>query len=163
PQAMVDHIKEAGGAMAGRTNFAKYFGPMAAGKMFRQPELAATLTRIASGGEQEFYHGKTAELLAKQMSHGGLITLKDLAGYKAKMREPLTADWRGMTLLTPPLPSSGGFALIELLKMHDALSAQFAGLAHNSTQYVHLIAEMEKRVFADRAEYLGDPDFVHVP
>jgi gamma-glutamyltranspeptidase/glutathione hydrolase len=162
-QAMVDHIKEAGGAMAGRTNFDKYFGPMAAGKMFRQPELAATLTRIASGGEQEFYHGKTAELLAKQMSHGGLITLKDLAGYKAKMREPLTADWRGMTLLTPPLPSSGGFALIELLKMHDALSAQFAGLAHNSTQYVHLIAEMEKRVFADRAEYLGDPDFVHVP
>jgi gamma-glutamyltranspeptidase/glutathione hydrolase len=149
--------------MAGRTNFDKYFGPMAAGKMFRQPELAATLTRIASGGEQEFYHGKTAELLAKQMSHGGLITLKDLAGYKAKMREPLTADWRGMTLLTPPLPSSGGFALIELLKMHDALSAQFAGLAHNSTQYVHLIAEMEKRVFADRAEYLGDPDFVHVP
>jgi gamma-glutamyltranspeptidase/glutathione hydrolase len=97
------------------------------------------------------------------MQHGGLITLQDLAGYKAKWREPLTADWRGMTLLTPPLPSSGGFALIELLKMHDALSAQFAGLAHNSTQYVHLIAEMEKRVFADRAEYLGDPDFVHVP
>jgi gamma-glutamyltranspeptidase/glutathione hydrolase len=89
--------------------------------------------------------------------------MADLAGYQAKWRDPLVAQWRGMSLLTAPLPSSGGFALIELLEMHDALAAQFAGLAHNSTQYVHLIAEMEKRVFADRAEYLGDPDFVDVP
>ena len=65
--------------------------------------------------------------------------------------------------MTAPLPSSGGFALIDCCGWHDALAAQFAGLAHNSTQYVHLIAEMEKRVFADRAEYLGDPDFVQVP
>jgi gamma-glutamyltranspeptidase/glutathione hydrolase len=160
---MAGRIQEARGEYAGATNFDRYFAKVAAGTVFRQPELAATLTRIASGGAQEFYHGQTAQLVAKQMQHGGLITLQDLAGYKAKWREPLTAEWRGMTLLTPPLPSSGGFALIELLKMHDALSAQFAGLAHNSTQYVHLIAEMEKRVFADRAEYLGDPDFVHVP
>ncbi len=160
---MASRIEEARGSYKGVTNFDRYFGKVEAGTVFRQPELAATLTRIASGGAQEFYHGQTAQLLAKQMQHGGLITLQDLAGYKAKWREPLTADWRGMTLLTPPLPSSGGFALIELLKMHDALSAQFAGLPHNSTQYVHLIAEMEKRVFADRAEYLGDPDFVHVP
>ncbi len=160
---MASRIAEARGSYQGVTNFNEYFGKVEAGTLFRQPALAATLTRIASGGAKEFYHGQTAQLLAKQMQHGGLITLQDLAGYKAKWREPLTADWRGMRLLTPPLPSSGGFALIELLKMHDALSAQFSGLKHNSTQYVHLVAEMEKRVFADRAEYLGDPDFVHVP
>jgi gamma-glutamyltranspeptidase / glutathione hydrolase len=162
-KAMAERIREARGSYAGITNFDRYFAQVQPGSVFRQPELAATLTRIAGGGAQEFYHGRTAQLLAKQMQHGGLITLQDLAGYQAKWRTPLTAEWRGMTLLTPPLPSSGGFALIELLKMHDALSAQFAGLAHNSALYVHLIAEMEKRVFADRAEYLGDPDFVHVP
>ena len=160
---MANRIHEAGGGYAGLTNFDHYFGKVRAGEVLRQPELAITLRRIAKGGEREFYHGKTAQLLVAQMQHGGLITLRDLAGYQAKWREPLTAEWRGMTLLTAPLPSSGGFALIELLKMHDALGLQFAGLAHNSTQYVHLIAEMEKRVFADRAEYLGDPDFVQVP
>jgi gamma-glutamyltranspeptidase / glutathione hydrolase len=160
---MASSIEEAGHGFAGATNFDRYFGKVHSGVLFRQPELAATLSRIASGGAREFYQGQTAKLLAKQMQHGGLITLKDLAGYQAKWREPLTAEWRGMTLLTAPLPSSGGFALIELLKMHDVLGPQFAGLEHNSTQYVHLIAEMEKRVFADRAEYLGDPDFVSVP
>ena len=161
--AMANRIQEARGSYTGRTNFDQYFGKVPAGEIFRQPELAATLQRIAKGGKQEFYRGKTAQLLVSQMQHGGLITAQDLAGYRAKWRAPLTAEWRGMTLLTAPLPSSGGFALIELLKMHDALGAQFTGLGHNSTQYVHLIAEMEKRVFADRAEYLGDPDFVHVP
>ena len=161
--AMANRIQEARGSHTGRTNFDQYFGKVPAGEIFRQPELAATLQRIAKGGKQEFYRGKTAQLLVSQMQHGGLITAQDLAGYRAKWRAPLTAEWRGMTLLTAPLPSSGGFALIELLKMHDALGAQFTGLGHNSTQYVHLIAEMEKRVFADRAEYLGDPDFVHVP
>ncbi len=162
PKGLAENIKEARAGF-GATNFDRYFGKVTQGTVFKQPELAATLTRIASGGAQEFYHGQTAQLLVKQMKPGGLITMQDMAGYKAKWREPLTAEWRGMTLLTPPLPSSGGFALIELLKMHDALGPKFNGLAHNSTQYVHLIAEMEKRVFADRAEYLGDPDFVHVP
>ena len=163
PEQMTKRLSGALGSYTGVTNFDRYFGTVRAGEVFRQPELAATLKRIATRGAQEFYRGKTAQRLVAQMQPGGLITLRDLASYQAKWREPLTAEWRGMTLLTAPLPSSGGFALIELLKMHDALSAQFAGLTHNSTQYVHLIAEMEKRVFADRAEYLGDPDFVHVP
>ena len=162
-QTMANRLQEARGSYAGATNFDQYFSKVEAGTLFYQPELAATLSRIARDGAKDFYQGQTAQLLAKQMQKGGLITLKDLAGYQAKWREPLSADWRGMTLLTAPLPSSGGFALIELLRMHDALAPQFMGLAHNSTQYVHLIAEMEKRVFADRAEYLGDPDFVHVP
>jgi gamma-glutamyltranspeptidase / glutathione hydrolase len=163
-QKMAKNIAEARVSYVGITNFDKYFGGVVrAGVLFRQPELAATLERIATDGPKGFYQGKTAEMIVAQMKEGGLITLADLAGYKAKWRPPLVAQWRGMSLLTAPLPSSGGFALIELLEMHDALSAQFAGLAHNSTQYVHLIAEMEKRVFADRAEYLGDPDFVNVP
>jgi gamma-glutamyltranspeptidase/glutathione hydrolase len=160
---MLKDIQDERSRFAGVTNFDRYFGHLPSGELFRQPELAATLERIAVGGPGGFYKGKTAQLVVAQMGHGGLITLADLAGYKAKWRAPLTAQWRGMTLLTAPLPSSGGFALIQLLKMHDALGAQFAGLAHNSTQYVHLIAEMAKRVFADRAEYLGDPDFVDVP
>ena len=164
PQHMAQRIEQAREGYAGRTNFDLYFDKVRGAGVFRQPELAATLSRIAQGGAAEFYRGKTARLLVAQMQRDkGLINLKDLAGYRARWREPLTAPWRGMTLLTAPLPSSGGFALIELLEMHDALAAQFQGLAHNSTQYVHLIAEMEKRVFADRAEYLGDPDFVHVP
>ena len=160
---MAKRIADARGSYAGITNFDRYFGAVRAGTLFRQPELAATLERIAANGPRGFYEGRTAELIAAQMRKGGLITASDLAGYKARWRDPLVAQWRGMSLVTAPLPSSGGFALIELLEMHDALAAQFAGLPHNSTQYVHLVAEMEKRVFADRAEYLGDPDFVHVP
>ncbi|MBS0387240.1 MAG: gamma-glutamyltransferase [Proteobacteria bacterium] len=163
PAALAERIQEARGAYAGITNFDRYYSPVRAGERFRQPQLAATLERIAARGAGGFYHGRTAQRIVAQMGPKGLITLRDLAGYQAKWREPLTARWRDLTLLTAPLPSSGGFALIELLRMHDALGAQFAGLGHNSTQYVHLIAEMEKRVFADRAEYLGDPDFVHVP
>jgi len=164
PLHMARRVEELRPSYEGRTNFEHYFGDVRGAEVFRQPELAATLTRIAAGGAREFYHGKTAQLLVAQMKKdGGLISAKDLADYRAKWREPLVADWRDLKLLTAPLPSSGGFALIELLEMHDVLSAQFEGLAHNSTQYVHLIAEMEKRVFADRAEYLGDPDFVQVP
>ncbi len=163
PLHMARRIDEARPDYAGRTNFDKYFGNVHGAEVFHQPDLAATLERIAAAGAKEFYQGRTAQLIVRQMRTGGLITAKDLAGYQARWREPLVGQWRGMQLLTAPLPSSGGFALIELLEMHDALAAQFAGLAHNSTQYVHLIAEMEKRVFADRAEYLGDPDFVKVP
>ena len=93
----------------------------------------------------------------------GLITAEDLADYAPVWREPLAADWRGYRILSAPPPSSGGFAVIALLKMKDHLADAFAGVAHNSPQYIHLVAEMEKRVFADRAEYFGDPDFVDVP
>ncbi|HSQ70207.1 MAG TPA: gamma-glutamyltransferase, partial [Steroidobacteraceae bacterium] len=94
---------------------------------------------------------------------GGLITAADLAHYRPVWREPLRARWQGYEILSAPPPSSGGFAVIQLLKMKDALASDFTGVGHNSDQYVHLVAEMEKRVFADRAEYLGDPDHVQVP
>jgi gamma-glutamyltranspeptidase/glutathione hydrolase len=86
-----------------------------------------------------------------------------LAGYKAVWRTPLQYTWRGYTVVTAPPPSSGGIALIQLLKMRDFADAHFQDEWHNSAQYIHLLAEIEKRVFADRAEYLGDPDFVDVP
>jgi gamma-glutamyltranspeptidase/glutathione hydrolase len=145
------------------TNFNQYFGEVKAGELFKQTELAATLTRIAEQGEEDFYKGDTARLLVAQMNQdGGLISLEDLANYEAIWREPLKANWRDFEVVSAPPPSSGGFGVIQLLKMKDYLNEEFKDLEHNSAQYVHLVAEMEKRVFADRAEYLGDPAFVDI-
>ena len=145
------------------TNFNQYFGEVKAGELFKQAELAATLMRIADQGEEDFYKGDTARLLVAQMNRDeGLITLEDLATYEAIWREPLKAKWRDFEVVSAPPPSSGGFGVIQLLKMKDYLDEEFKDLKHNSAQYVHLIAEMEKRVFADRAEYLGDPEFVDI-
>ncbi len=148
------------------TNYERYFGGMTAGRVFRQPELAATLLRIAKGGDKEFYEGRTADLLVAQMGRGpvkGLITKADLAGYKAVWREPVVGDWHGFTLVTAPPPSSGGVGLLQMLDMKADDAALFKGVALNSPQYIHLMSEIEKRVFADRAEYMADPDFVKVP
>jgi len=147
-------------------NFSAHFGAMKAGEVFRQPDLAATLERIARGGDKEFYEGKTADLLVAQMGRGGakgLISKADLAGYKIAWREPIQADWRGFKVITAPPPSSGGIALLQLLMMKQDLPKAFQNVTLNSPQYMHLVSELEKRVFADRAEYLGDPDFVKVP
>jgi len=134
------------------TNFAQYFGGLRSGKSFRQPELAATLRRIQDSGPAGFYQGETAELIAREMRRGGgLITPHDLRAYRAVWREPLRSTRRDQTLLSSPPPSSGGFALLQLLGMKDARAADFEGVAYNSPQYVHLVAEIAKRVYADRA------------
>ncbi len=151
---------------AGKTNFAAYYAGMNAGATFKQPQLAATLQRIAALGDKGFYEGRTADLIVAQMGRGpvkGILTKADLASYKAVWREPVRASWNGYDVITAPPPSSGGIALIQLLKMKSILAPAFEGVAHNSPQYIHLLAEIEKRVYADRAEYLGDPDFVKVP
>jgi gamma-glutamyltranspeptidase/glutathione hydrolase len=148
----------------GRTNFLNYFGALAPEATFRQGELEQTLRRIAADGPRGFYAGRTAELLVAEMSRNhGRVTAADLAAYKPVWREPLQGDWAGFHVITAPLPSSGGIALLSLLTMKSDLAGAFAGVPLNSTQYVHLVAEMEKRVFADRAAYLGDPDFTHAP
>ncbi|NNC78395.1 MAG: gamma-glutamyltransferase [Woeseiaceae bacterium] len=148
----------------GATNFDKYFQAARSGELFRQAELAATLQRIADNGVDGFYAGKTADLIVADMARGGgLITHEDLQRYRAVWREPLRANWRNYEILSAPPPSSGGFAVIQLLKIKDLLAHEFENVPHNSTKYVHLIAEIEKRVFADRAEYLGDPDYYDVP
>ena len=147
-------------------NFDRYFGHMSVGRRLRQPELAATLTRIARRGPDEFYTGRTADLIVAQMARGaskGLITKADLAAYKPVWREPIQAKWREFSVITAPPPSSGGIALLQLLQMKAAAKPLFEGVALNSPRYMHLVSEIEKRVFADRAEYLGDPDFVKTP
>jgi gamma-glutamyltranspeptidase/glutathione hydrolase len=160
---LVDDIKANYQRFEGLTNFYRYFGQVEENKPIIQLELAATLKRIADQGPEDFYRGKTAQLIVKQMQkNGGIISAKDLADYKAVWREPLKANWRDYQILSAPPPSSGGFGVIQLLKMKDYLADEFNGLDHNSAQYVHLIAEMEKRVFADRAEYFGDPAFMDV-
>lgn len=160
---LVDDIRGKYSRFDGLTNFQQYFGKVEKGQVFKQPELAATLKRIAKEGQDDFYRGKTAKLIVKHMQKtGGIISAKDLAEYKAVWREPLKSKWRDYQVLSAPPPSSGGFGVIQLLKMKDYLAKEFKGLAHNSAQYVHLVAEMEKRVFADRAEYLGDPAFVDI-
>jgi gamma-glutamyltranspeptidase / glutathione hydrolase len=147
-----------------KTNFGKYFGGLNTGVTFKQPELAATLTRIAEKGAKEFYDGKTADLIAASMkADGGLITKRDLQQYKAVWRQPVQADWNGYHVITAPPPSSGGIGLVQLLKMKADLKDKFEGVPLNSAKYIHLVAEIEKRVFADRAQYLGDPDFFKVP
>ena len=150
--------------LEGKTNFGKYFSAMQSGQTFKQPELAATLSRIAEKGPADFYQGKTADLLVAQMQRGGgLISKTDLAAYKAGWREPVITNWQQYQLITTAPPSSGGIALSQLLGLKQRRNADFKNVTLNSSQYVHLVAEIEKRVFADRADYLGDPDFTAVP
>ncbi|MBE9539891.1 MAG: gamma-glutamyltransferase [Proteobacteria bacterium] len=158
-QTAAEKIIEVGG----ETNFAKYFSTIRAGENFKQPQLAATLKRIAKNPD-EFYTGKTARQITAQMARsGGLISMEDLNSYRAIWRAPLRQQWRDYTIVTVAPPSSGGIALVQLLKMRDFADEHFRDVWHNSPQYIHLLAEIEKRVFADRAQYLGDPDFIDVP
>ena len=160
---LVDDIQSMKDWFKDKTNFSKYFLSINASENFKQPELANTLRRIAKFGADDFYSGETAKLIVEQMKESdGLITMEDLNSYEALWREPLRSNWRNYEVISAPPPSSGGFAIIQLLKMKDYLDHFFSGLEHNSAQYIHLVAEMEKRVFADRAEYLGDPDFFDV-
>ena len=160
---LVDDIQSMKDWFKDKTNFSKYFLSINVSENFKQPELANTLRRIAKFGADDFYSGETAKLIVEQMKESdGLITMEDLNSYEAIWREPLRSNWRNYEVISAPPPSSGGFAIIQLLKMKDYLDHFFSGLEHNSAQYIHLVAEMEKRVFADRAEYLGDPDFFDV-
>ena len=160
---LVDDIQSMKDWFKDKTNFSKYFLSINVSENFKQPELANTLRRIAKFGADDFYSGETAKLIVEQMKESdGLITMEDLNSYEAVWREPLRSNWRNYEVISAPPPSSGGFAIIQLLKMKDYLDHFFSGLEHNSAQYIHLVAEMEKRVFADRAEYLGDPDFFDV-
>ena len=134
------------------------------GEVFRQPALAATLKRIAKHGATEFYRGKTAHKIAREMAaHGGLITLADLASYKPKIREPLQASYRieghDWELVGSPPPSSGGVAIIEALNILENVPLK----GWDDPESVHMVAEAMRRAFADRAAYLADPDYANIP
>lgn len=134
----------------------------APGETFTQPELADTLKRLQKEGPREFYEGRTARLIAEDMArHGGLITLDDLRSYRAVERATLTGHYRGYEILTVPPPSSGGIALLQMLAMLEPHEVSQMGPA--SAEKIHLFAEVMRRAFRDRAEYLADPDFVPVP
>ncbi|MBI3661866.1 MAG: gamma-glutamyltransferase [Acidobacteria bacterium] len=134
------------------------------GETLRQPELAATLRRIAAGGAAEFYGGETARKLAEEMAQmGGVVTLEDLAGYTAKIREPLRGNYKAngaeWEVITAPPPSSGGTAMLAALHMLAPVELK----GWSDAQSVHWVAETMRRVFADRAAYLADADFARVP
>ncbi len=132
------------------------------GETFRQPDLARTLERIAASGSRDFYQGETAKLIADAMArNGGLITLDDLKQYEALERKPLEGDYKGYHIVTSPLPSSGGIGVLEMLGMLDGTGYEKSG-AGSAAAY-HYLAEAMRRYYADRNQYLGDPDFVKAP
>jgi gamma-glutamyltranspeptidase/glutathione hydrolase len=133
-----------------------------AGERWVQADLGETFARLQKFGPREFYEGETAKRIAAAMQqHGGTITLDDLRGYKPVERTPLRGHYRGYDIVTMPPPSSGGIALLQMLMMLEPFDV--GAMGHNSAAKYHLFAEVMKRAFRDRAEYLGDPEFVKVP
>ena len=132
------------------------------GETFRQPDLHQALVRIAKGGADEFYKGKTARLIAADMQkNGGTIALEDLAAYKPVERNTLSGRYGDYGLVSPPPPSSGGVGVIQMLNMLDGSGYERSG--PGSAAAIHYVAETMRRFFADRAQYFGDPDFVEIP
>jgi gamma-glutamyltranspeptidase/glutathione hydrolase len=128
----------------------------------RQPELAATLARLQQNGAREFYKGLTARLIADDMRrHNGLITLEDLSRYTPKERAPLRSTYRGYEIISMPPPSSGGAVLMEMLNILEGYDV--GAMNPLSSEKYHLIIEAMRRGYADRAEYMGDPDYASVP
>ena len=132
------------------------------GDLFVQKDLAETLERISVRGRQGFYSGKTADLIVSEMQkQGGLITYKDLSEYESVWRQPVKAQYRGYELSIMPPPSSGSIAIAQIMSMLAGYDLKELGF--NSAKYIHLLTETMRRAFADRAYFLGDPDFVNIP
>jgi len=128
------------------------------GDTWKQPDLAATLERIQENGKDGFYKGKTAALIADYMAaNDGIITLQDLELYEAREREPIRGTYRGYEIVSMPPPSSGGTVLVQMLNILEGFDLRDMG--QNSALYLHLLTESMRRAYADRANYLGDPDF----
>lgn len=132
------------------------------GDTIRYPELAETLERIRDNGRDEFYQGKTAELLIDYIQKlGGIITMEDLKKYRAVWREPISFDYKGYRIISMAPPSSGGICMAQILKSVEPYDID--QYPHNSTEYIQLLTEAERRVYADRAFFLGDQDFNKIP
>ncbi len=136
--------------------------PYDIGETWRQPDLAWTLQQIARDGRDGFYKGPVADRIVAAMRAGdGIMTAQDLAGYRVAEREPVRGSFHGFEVVSAPPPSSGGIHVIEMLNILEGYDLKAMG--HNSADYIHYLAEAMKRAYADRSEYLGDPDFVEVP
>jgi gamma-glutamyltranspeptidase / glutathione hydrolase len=152
----------------GRERFSRYPSSAATfgkeyevGDTFVQPDLAKTLQRIARD-PNDFYEGETARLLAAAMAaYGGLITLEDLKAYKAVERQPLVGHYKGYEVITAPPPSSGGIGILQMMGVLEGSGYEKGGWGSAAT--IHYLAEVMRRYYADRSEYLGDPDFTKVP
>lgn len=128
----------------------------------RQVQLAATLSYIRDSGRDGFYTGIVSDLIVKEMDqNGGIISHEDLESYEPAWRTPLIGNYKGHKIISMPPPSSGGIAVLQMLQGAEMLD--LGQYAHNSTESIHLMAEIERRVFADRAKHLGDPDYFDVP
>jgi gamma-glutamyltranspeptidase/glutathione hydrolase len=132
------------------------------GDTIKNPLLAKTLERIQLHGRDGFYKGKTADLIVEQTQKlGGIITKEDLEAYKVKWREPITFIYKDHTIISMPPPSSGGVCLAQILK--SIAPFNIGQYKHNSKKYIQLIVEAERRAYADRSHFLGDPDFTNIP
>ncbi|PIF30330.1 gamma-glutamyltranspeptidase/glutathione hydrolase [Flavobacterium sp. 9] len=128
----------------------------------KYPALANTLKRILKNGKDEFYKGKTAKILVEYLQkRGGIITLKDLATYEAKWRKPLQFNYKNLKITSMSPPSSGGICLAQIMKM--IAPYDLSKMGHNSEESIQVIVEAERRAYADRSQFLGDPDFVKIP
>lgn len=128
----------------------------------KYPALANTLKRIAKNGRDEFYKGETAKILVNYLQKkGGIITLQDLAKYEAKWRKPLQFNYKDLKITSMAPPSSGGICLAQIMKM--IAPYDLAKMGHNSEESIQVIVEAERRAYADRSQFLGDPDFVKIP
>jgi len=139
-----------------------------AGDIFYQSDLAETLERIVKNGRDGFYKGKTADLIVEEMKNvGGWITHKDLENYKSLYRDPIEGSFKNYDILSMGPPSSGGILLIHMLNMFDEIMKKSESLSidlsYNSIDYIHILTEIERRAYADRAEHLADADFWDVP
>lgn len=133
-----------------------------AGDTLRNLALAGTLQRLVKNGREEFYEGATAkELVSFLQSYGGIMTLEDLEKYEARWREPVTFDYKNLKVISMSPPSSGGIVLAQIMKMIEPYPLKSYG--HNSSKYIQLLTEAERRAYADRSFFLGDPDFVEIP
>ena len=133
-----------------------------AGDILKQPDLSETLERIRDHGRDGFYSGETAQLILQEIKRGnGIITEQDLSEYESVFREPLITEYRGCRMITVPPPSGGGIILFQLLGIVESYPLEEWGF--HSVKSIHLITEAERRVYADRAEFSGDPDFINVP
>ncbi len=140
-----------------------FFGKeIKAGDTLKQPALANTLERIAKNGKNEFYKGETAKILVNHFQkNGGIISKKDLSQYKAVWRDPIVFPYRNLKIISMAPPSSGGITLGQILKMLEPYP--LSKLGYHSPEYIQLLLEAERRAYADRNHYLGDPDFVKIP